>query len=1197
MLSDPETRPLLLKSIMGEARPAGVNDPPAEDVSAGTFGGTGGGGQYVFLANGATTTPLTVKGAASQSVPLQNWKNSAGDVLATVQGNGSVGIGTPTPGARLDVNGEVSAPVIKETATEYSGADITDYSPRKVFFNVPGSGNNVLTYYKIATVKVLGTYSNVHFYGWLDTGGSHVGVEKRMEVEVRVFTMAVATDSTLVYSKRGQNTEYFCAYKIEDGDGSGHDYYDLYVKQRWWDNTSGEIDIRVGCGTAAVTVWQTGSNCGTGTPGGALQSPNANYAVDTAGNVGIGTTGPETPLMVVKANSGSGALTPVLKVQSDGSSGEGPMVKFAATLAQNVAKAFIAYQSTGGGYGGNGKLLLGVNPATDTTDVSASDAKVAIQGDGKVGIGTTSPRGRLEVVSTVPGDVSFWTLSKNIGEVNDAQNIIFAMPNAVGQVNSTAGLRAVIEAVDATNARTGLGFITGQHDYTAERMRITGGGNVGIGTTTPVSKLHVRGRAAFTASGTVTALEGQSTVTGTDTAFLEQVGIGDRVTIETETRSVLAIADGNHLTVDGPFDTEHSGKTMTVHPSLFRVDDSSGATQFLVNDQGRGLIPGLNQIVFLKPKGGSEDDSAQINNAIESLPDEGGIIMLTPGPYNIHTTIEIKNNGVKLRGYGGAWLDGAPATKLLWVGGDGDPVPPPDAGFLPEPHCPIVKVYSTDPTKLLQDVELSGFAIDGNGRANLTGLLLNQVGNSTFRRVQVANVVEGFWLTTSASAADVGCQYNFFENCSARVLAKGAVLTRTLTPEIEGQGNSCHNTFIAFSAWYSGTQASDAGIWLLDCDNNNFIRTYCWPSVEGSGFGVVIADPRNARANYFYHLQAWPRVRLNKADAPFVEQKNVIFGYDLENTQLQPEAVTSSGNPADPANFLFWIDSAASVNASELAVTEKMSKAAGAVYASANQSSVHGADTGPDRTYFTRDVSVGDKVTIVAAPTDPHPETRTVTAVNSDFLLTVDSSFTYDHGWGLLAVWPCLRLALRVADPWGGTKLSLSNAGNLSVAGSLSIGSAEVVSDQRVLHNVTANAGIITSGAFQPSQIPNLDASKVTSGTFQAVQIPNLNASKINDGIFDLARIPTMDNAHLPGDLLHGKTADGRKIAWGAAHLSSGSASVGTGLSTIEAALVTAINGTSNTFNADHSAGGGALTIGCSDGSSTEWVWWIAIGT
>ena len=152
-------------------------------------------------------------------------------------------------------------------------------------------------------------------------------------------------------------------------------------------------------GVALASVWQ---DLNLAADGGKVQiwsgsTPVSPTVVVIGSNVGIGTTGPETPLMLVKANSGSGALTPVLKVQTDGASGEGPMVKFAATLAQNVAKGFIAYQSTGGGYGGNGKLLLGVNPATDTTDVSASDAKVAIQGDGKVGIGTTAPAERLDV--------------------------------------------------------------------------------------------------------------------------------------------------------------------------------------------------------------------------------------------------------------------------------------------------------------------------------------------------------------------------------------------------------------------------------------------------------------------------------------------------------------------------------------------------------------------------------------------------------------------------------------------------------------------------------------------------------------------------------------------------------------------------------------------------------------------------------
>ena len=79
---------------------------------------------------------------------------------------------------------------------------------------------------------------------------------------------------------------------------------------------------------------------------------------------------------------------------------------------------------------------------------------------------------------------------------------------------------------------------------------------------------------------------------------------------------------------------------------------------------------------------------------------------------------------------------------------------------------------------------------------------------------------------------------------------------------------------------------------------------------DGEGFGsgaedpcgVIIANPDNARANYFYHLQAWKKLRVNQADVP-PGSKNVVFGYDKENGQDDPQAVTSSGGSADPATL------------------------------------------------------------------------------------------------------------------------------------------------------------------------------------------------------------------------------------------------------------------------------------------------------
>ncbi len=57
----------------------------------------------MLISQAATDTPLVVKGAASQTGNLQEWRDSSGNVLGVVDANGNVGIGTSTPVAPLHV--------------------------------------------------------------------------------------------------------------------------------------------------------------------------------------------------------------------------------------------------------------------------------------------------------------------------------------------------------------------------------------------------------------------------------------------------------------------------------------------------------------------------------------------------------------------------------------------------------------------------------------------------------------------------------------------------------------------------------------------------------------------------------------------------------------------------------------------------------------------------------------------------------------------------------------------------------------------------------------------------------------------------------------------------------------------------------------------------------------------------------------
>ncbi len=478
----------------------------------------------MLTSQAATDIPLIVKGAASQSGNLTEWRDSSDSARVVINNSGNVGIGTATPHSALEVVGTIRATSFRGTAGHWTLAEDASsnligntWSTRYFKFNSAtfaqngnvGIGTTSPAYtldingssYSVLRVKA--TQPNLVLDNGTNTGSLQMGTGGYTSLYLGSGTHALSTPAmAITTSETVHITKSPNLYGVEAGqlvintpdDGS----VGLNII-RHSNSPTGDAIFR-------VTRWNTPTT----NPYIEFKDTGAAYF---AGNVGIGTTTPYSALEVVgtiratsfRGTAGHWTLAEDASSNLIGNTWSTRYFKFnGATFAQN---GNVGIGTTAPGYKLDVAGIIRSNKPVygDPDDENGYRLKIQDYGGthNDAGFGIASDTGAMWINNVAGGSIYFndGTNGPTVTIVGGSGNVGIGTVSpsykldVVGDVRSSTALRtlkfqASDEVAGVLQETTGyLRFANGD----TETVRIDPSGNVGIGTVNPNAKLEVYG--------------------------------------------------------------------------------------------------------------------------------------------------------------------------------------------------------------------------------------------------------------------------------------------------------------------------------------------------------------------------------------------------------------------------------------------------------------------------------------------------------------------------------------------------------------------------------------------------------------------------------------------------------------------------------------------------------------------------------